>query len=323
MIIPQFWAECRLQHKDGRKQITVRRFGWSDTDQTEAQEMANVRASDALQRLIRGEKIPRREIKETYGGADGLPIREEIVRRDGVTIISRNSYGALCLNTPDVMFVDLDVDETQRYRMSCGLATGIILTSMAVAYWQQQHSLICLAIGFLIGHLALKLMNAIDQRVSPSPWDRCRSRIAAFSETHPNWHLRLYRTPAGYRVLVMHALFEPRSQEAEIVFEAMGADPVYVQMCVNQCCFRARVSPKPWRIGMDRHLKPRPGVWPVKPEQMERRQQWVRDYEAKATEFAACAFVESLGSSTVHPATEAVRSLHDEMCRTTSGLPLA
>jgi hypothetical protein len=28
MIVPQFWAEERIQYRSGKKQITVRRFGW-------------------------------------------------------------------------------------------------------------------------------------------------------------------------------------------------------------------------------------------------------------------------------------------------------
>ena len=38
---------------------------------------------------------------------------------------------------------------------------------------------------------------------------------------------------------------------------AIGADPIYVQMCLRQHCFRARVSSKPWRIGIGQHLRPR------------------------------------------------------------------
>jgi hypothetical protein len=40
-----------------------------------------------------------------------LPIGEEIVSRHGDAVITRNSYGALGLNTPDTVFADVDVDE--------------------------------------------------------------------------------------------------------------------------------------------------------------------------------------------------------------------
>ena len=43
MIVPQFWAEGRLQHRAKGRQVTVRRFGWSDVSQDEAQANADAR----------------------------------------------------------------------------------------------------------------------------------------------------------------------------------------------------------------------------------------------------------------------------------------
>ncbi|MCY1310014.1 hypothetical protein D9M70_601650 [compost metagenome] len=94
-------------------------------------------------------------------------------------------------------------------------------------------------------------------------------------------------------------------------------------MCVRQHCFRARVTPKPWRIGIARHLRPRPGTWPIKPERMAERRQWVADYERRSAGFAACGYVRTLGEGRVDPRVDAVRELHDRLCRADSGLPLA
>jgi len=94
-------------------------------------------------------------------------------------------------------------------------------------------------------------------------------------------------------------------------------------MCRNQNCFRARLSPKPWRIGIRDHIRPRPGYWPVKPEHLPARHRWIAAYEEKAKDYAACRFLESLGSSTTHPTANDLRILHDELCLAESGLPLA
>lgn len=305
--------------------MTVRRFGWSDASQAEAQAMADERASEAMRQWLRGEKIARREIKQVYGGGDGLPIREEIVRTEGDTVITRNSYGALCLNTPDVMFVDIDVDESPRFRFSCGLGLAIVAVSIAAAFWQRQYGIfiLCGAVLLLGAHGVLKLLNAAHRRAGKNPWDATLERIRRFSRERPDWQLRLYRTPAGFRVLVAHALFDPRGPEAQECFQALGADPVYARMCVNQRCFRARISPKPWRAGMPEPLRPRPGVWPVKEEHLEKRRQWVAAYDAKAAGFAACQFIESLGGLRADPKAEAVGRLHDGGSRARSGLPLA
>src|SRR5688572_28381771 len=108
MIVPQFWAEARAQHRKKDRQVTIRRFGWSDASQAEAQANADARAAEALARVLAGEDLLRREPKIPYNGAAGVPIREEIVARHGEDVITRNSYGARCLNTPDVLFADVD-----------------------------------------------------------------------------------------------------------------------------------------------------------------------------------------------------------------------
>lgn len=41
--------------------------------------------------------------------------------------------------------------------------------------------------------------------------------------------------------------------------------PMYARTCRNQACFRARVTANPWRIGIARHLRPLPAVWPIPP----------------------------------------------------------
>jgi len=108
MIVPQYWAEGRRQTRQRKRQITVRRWGWSDASQEEAQAMADARAREAFAQVERGEKLHRLEPKVAYNGAEGVPIREEIISRHGETVITRNIYGALCLNTPNVLFVDVD-----------------------------------------------------------------------------------------------------------------------------------------------------------------------------------------------------------------------
>lgn len=107
MIVPAYWAEARLQARFRGRPVVVRRFGWSDEGPAEAQVHADRRANEALNAILAGQALPRREVRSNYG-VEGVPIREQIVQRDGDVIITRNSYGALCLNTPDVLFADID-----------------------------------------------------------------------------------------------------------------------------------------------------------------------------------------------------------------------
>lgn len=315
MIVPQFWAEARVQHREGKRQLTVRRFGWSESSQEDAQAQAETRAQEALQRIRAGEKLLRREPKLPYNGADGVPIREEVLARHGDTVITRNAYGAHCLNTPDVLFADIDHGAASAAPIGLG-----IVVAAAVLGWVLQQWPILIG-GLVLAGIAAHLQK---RRHHGRQGPLALQRIEQFVGQHPDWHLRVYETPAGYRVLAMQRRFDPHEPAVDSFFKALGTDPVYARMCRNQKCFRARLTPKPWRIGVAGHLRPRPGVWPVKAEHLPARQAWISDYEQRAEDYAACRLVKVLGAAaTIEPAALAVQTLHDRMCRAESNLPLA
>ncbi len=291
MIVPRFWAEGRISKRDKKGQVTVRRFGWSDESQEAAQGRADLRAREAFDRITSGESLPRVEPKRAYNGAEGVPIREEIVARHGETIITRNAYGALCLNTPNVLFADVDLQEGF-FRRLLRLTLGVLLRPVAPGLAEDAEA-------------------------------RARGRIGRFVTANPGWSLRVYRTPAGFRLLAMHRTFAPSEPAVSELFEAIGTDRIYARMCVRQQCFRARVSPKPWRIGIGDHIKPPRGVWPVQPAQIPGRERWIRDYERAAKGFAACRFEGTVGGRGEDPAAVAVQRLHDDLCQAERALSLA
>lgn len=327
MIVPTYWAEARLQQPRSKtkKQITVRRFGWSNDSQVAAEQMAGQRVQEAFTRITSGETLLRREPKIPYSGADGVPIREEVLSRHGEVVITRNSYGAHCLNTPDVLFADVDFLMRPSGRwllahilplMVVGIITGVWLRSAGTAFVS---FFVTLLLGYLIGIGTYKLLL----KLRGGPERLAKTRIATFVRRHVDWHLRLYQTPAGLRILVLHRTFQPTDPAVTEFFNALGVDPVYATMCRNQQCFRARVSPKPWRMGMSRHMRPRPGVWPIKAEHMETRNSWIREYEAAATQFASCKFIEALGNGFTDTKAAHVRDLHDRMSQALSGREIA
>lgn len=327
MIVPQFWSEARL-HQDrspGRRQVTVRRFGWSETSQADAERMANERAQEVFRLVVGGENLARREPKVGYNGAVGVPIREEILARHGTAVITRNSYGAHCLNTPDVLFADVDFAARLGGRVVLTYACVLLAGALGLGVWLRSGT-VGVGAGLLALLLAHPLATALRKafvRGCGGPEQCARARIAAFVAQNPEWHLRLYRTPAGFRLLALHRTFDARDPAVTRYFTELGADPVYAAMCHHQQCFRARVSPKPWRIGLGEHMRPRPGVWPVNPARLPDRQAWVRRYEAAAAPFASCRYVETLGRGAVHPAAEAVRELHDRLSRALDDLKIA
>lgn len=73
MIVPRYWAESRCKHRDASRQVTIRRFGWSNVSMDDAQSMADERASSAMARELAGEKQNRFEPKVAYKGQKGFP----------------------------------------------------------------------------------------------------------------------------------------------------------------------------------------------------------------------------------------------------------
>ncbi len=147
--------------------------------------------------------------------------------------------------------------------------------------------------------------------------------IRAFVERHPGWIARIYETPAGFRVIAGHRLFDPLDPQVTEAFRAWHTDLMYQDMCQRQRCFRARLTAKPWRIGIEAHLKPRPGVWPVHPDRLEMRQRWTAAYDERCRQYAACRFLQQIGAGRIDPAVQDVIDLHDELSGAISGRPIA
>ncbi len=73
--------------------------------------------------------------------------------------------------------------------------------------------------------------------------------LKAFCETNEDYGFRIYKTKAGLRYICTTHFADPTSFHTERVFRCLLADPLYAQLCRFQETFRARLSPKPWRIG--------------------------------------------------------------------------
>ena len=275
--------------------------------------MAERRAAEALKRLRKGEKIARREAKLPYNGAEGVPIREEVLLRDRDEVITRNAYGAQCLNTPQALFADIDFTPRESGALGFGVFIVLAMLTAVLSFWLNSWLValmlsaltlvLTVSLPPLLARVALTMRGGADVLFD--------KRLARFLQTHPDWAIRVYRTPAGMRLLATHRPFDADEPAVTEFFRAMHVDPVYALMCRNQKCFRARLSAKPWRIGITDHMKPQPGVWPVHPERMAQRNSWITRYEAIAADFAACHFVEALGSGMVHEAVRGALELHD------------
>lgn len=213
---------------------------------------------------------------------DARPIREEIVRElSPENIVTRNRYGAEVLNSETLVFVDID--------------------------------------GFRSPSLVETLRVLFSGTLRLTPEERALGRIrkTAARPEYAACLIRVYRTCAGFRLIVQGPGFAPGSKETRKLMRNFRADCLYATLCNTQKCFRARLTPKPYRI----HQHGRKFFWP-RPETEEREAaEWLDSYRKKSEPYAVCRYVETLNGS--GECCDPVIQFHDETTRARSGNKLA
>jgi hypothetical protein len=281
MHFPKYWTTAH------DKDLVA--WGWSDNNLAEAQG----RATERLLRIkdwLRGRKTP---LQQRYGYGDDRPLCEEVLREfqapEGTlrAAITRNRYGCLVLNTADLMFVDVDAPEAMES-------------------------------GWLAGLFGLRKP---DHTRDPDAFmNTLMARVNDWVGRWPGWGWRVYRTAAGVRLLATHEAFAPNATMTQTAFEIFEADPLYRKLCATQTCFRARLTPKPWRCDADKmHIR-----WPRRDEKWEARfRKWEAQYNKEAARYATCKLVGQFGNSQFHPALRELIELHDTATQAESNLKLA
>lgn len=285
MHIPKFWAPARRQvNKPDGRGLDLSAWGWSDRDLDEARRMAETRLQNVLTRVLNGAPLPR---GNSYGYGE-RPLREEIVdsypgAQDMLACVTRNRYGSLVLNAATILFIDVDLPESP----------------------PPKHGLL----GGLFGRKA----PPVDARA-----ERLALLRAALTQLAPT-SFALYDTAAGFRALALNRAYAPESSEVAAIMRAVGADAQFAALCKRQASFRARLTPKPWRM----RVPLPPGDFPRAGAVSADFARWLSGYDRAASGFATCRFVEQIGAGAPLPEFAPLIGLHDEATRARTMLPLA
>ena len=145
------------------------------------------------------------------------------------------------------------------------------------------------------------------------------AKLKEYLLQNPDAGVRIYRTRGGLRYLFTHAP-QPVDDAAIALLRQLGSDKLYVQLCRNQNCYRARLTPKPFRIGCPRIEGHYPYATPALQEGFRR---WLDMYERNSRDYAVCAFLTAEGNSRIHPAIAPVMTEHDAASRAAEPLQLA
>ena len=195
-----------------------------------------------------------------------VEIREEVLKVvDDHAAITRNRYGAQVLNVEKLMILDIDKPLPSK------------------------------GIGGLFKKMADKRSRKAEI------FDMVRRLATKYSQ----YGFRIYETYQGARVIVLGRDFDPRSDETKKMMDEFNCDPLYTMLCIKQGCYRARLTPKPHRLRMQRYKVKFPRD--ANDFQFER---WLAEYESKSRSFSVCKLIEQVGMS--HSLPEVVR-LHDDI----------
>jgi len=247
---------------------------------SDAQDRADTRAAELSQRLQDGEGL------NHYDYGDGA-IREEIVQTLGpdqnapIAVVTRNAYGALVLNAASAMFIDVDFPAHSK-----------------------------------VGSLFRGLMG----KKTSDPQESALAGLRDWAKRHGGLGMRIYRTCAGLRALVTSRTFDPTDSSTIDLLRDAASDPLYIRLCQNQQCFRARLTPKPWRCNFPKPPSRYP--WQMAAQESAFRV-WQSKYEQKIQAYCACRFIEHVGGAGIDVDIQPVLALHDQISGVSADRPLA
>lgn len=251
-------------------------WGWSDESQELAKELGDSRAKN-IGTLIGQKKIIR---SESYGYSK-TPLREEIleeIKDENIKIIiTRNSYGCEVLNTNNVIFIDVDLFVKAPKRSIMDVLLGRNRFNKLEAK----------------NTLEIEKLKLLEN----------------FCKKNPDFGFRIYKTAAGLRYLVTTHLNLPDQKIIQELFKSLDCDPYYAKLCLLQKSFRARLTPKPWRCGIDR-----PSIrFPYESiDQLNLHKNWLSKYSQVSKNFQTTSFVKTIGQAKVLDEILKVVNIHDE-----------
>ncbi len=271
MNIPRHWhRETEEVTTQSKSYFQLSAWGWSDLGIEDAKKKALERLAKLRARVL-GEKS-----LDRYGYGSGA-MREEVLERicspEGAEIacITRNASGALVLNSAHAMFIDIDFRPAGLMAALSGLIRKLL--------------------GYKV-------------RANPGVNDLIR-----MAEEHGGLVLQVYRTCGGLRCLVLDRTFNPLDPGSTAVLDGFGSDPLYVRLCRAQACYRARLTPKPWRVGAGTP----PYRWPWNSEIEEKSfKEWLGRYFEACSGSTACESLVQIGGGAVHPEAAVVLAVHDK-----------
>lgn len=301
MRVYKYWASSRKQTADNYDFLLWR---GSNISLEDAQRVAD----EAVESLARA---PRSQSTSNHVGQQYTYhtrfIPEELISSfpaaDGsmLAAVTRNRYGALILNTADMMFIDADITfpSRQTTKSNSKANSGLF--------------------GWIFGGKSPEEIEAEHQQAVQQSVDSRLDQIREIARRYSRHSFRIYRTHSGFRIVLLDQRIAPDDRLATKLLDQFESDLNYKNLCRIQQSYRARLTPKPRNIQMDYP----PYTYSHHEKQGAAYEAWEQEYERKSLNYRVCEFVEEIGNNGIDPDIAFLLDLHDEASRVSTGLPLA
>jgi hypothetical protein len=222
-------------------------------------------------------------------------VQEEILEQLPFGVITRNRAGCEILNVDRVMFMDWDID------------VKLHLKTQSRGWFRR--------IRHVFAGPSRAELEAAHRECKQIRYQQLRDQFKDLRMLSA----RLYETHNGFRAIITSSLFDPAEEVAQALMREFVCDPLYARLCRVQGTFRARLTPKYWRLGLPYPFLERywAGFTPAV------QAGWLERYAQVSQNRAVCRFVAQFGYDATDPTIQQVIALHDSRCNAHSMLELA
>jgi len=137
-------------------------------------------------------------------------------------------------------------------------------------------------------------------------------RLKSFPELGSDF--RIYETSKGVRVIGKKYI-DPQEKGYKKLMRKFSVDWLYIVLSMKQDCYRARITPKPYRM----KIKTIKIKTPLDCE-AQKYVSWAQSYQAESKKYSVVKFIESVGADF---SMEPVIKLHDQYCHVSQNKKLA
>ena len=257
MKIPPYWVTERRRGSDGS---LWKLRGISYCSMSEARE----RLEDRFR--IRSEFAARRGVSEEA-------VAEHCARLRALDELKSEEYSTLLLE-PVVEQVDAEnIITRNRYRVQ-------VLNSTTLCFVDVD--------DFPLS-LGDRLKGIFGRKTTPE--EKLLQTLRDLCAADESLGARLYRTHNGWRVMLTGRELAPASERMHRICRMLHADPLYESLCKRQQCWRARLTPKPYRVGVSGYPCPEDSESVSSPQTLD----WIQRYESACCGKSVCRLVDVAG----------------------------